>query len=207
MERREWFISSFSRWLQRKKQSTLCCRAANDEGVWYATLSDVTIPEATSDDRMPSCQWSMHVNSRINYWADDPTDFSATNRHHRYASAWRSQTPRRITLVIFSSLTPFLTLRNMTTCIGCDKPSTIEHIWLNCWHFIGTRLESHFTAQSLRLLFEEISVEKILNYLKAINIFGRIWTFRLFWLCIWFNHFLSLFLKSVQIPVLARTHF
>ena len=34
--------------------------------------------------------------------------------------------------------------------------------------------ESHFTAQSLRVLFQEISLEKIFNSLKGINIFGRI---------------------------------
>ena len=57
-------------------------------------------------------------------------------------------------------------------CIGCDKHLTIEHILLTCLDFIEIR-ESHFTAQSLRMLFQDISSEKIFNFLKEINIFGK----------------------------------
>ncbi len=58
-------------------------------------------------------------------------------------------------------------------CIGCDQHLTIEHILLTCSDFIEMR-ESHFTAQSLRMLFQDISPEKIFNFLKEINIFGKI---------------------------------
>ena len=58
-------------------------------------------------------------------------------------------------------------------CIGCDKRLTIEHILLTCLDFIEIR-ESHFTAKSLRMLFKDISPEKIFNFLKEINIFGKI---------------------------------
>ena len=34
--------------------------------------------------------------------------------------------------------------------------------------------ESHFTAQSLRMLFRDILPEKIFNFLKEINIFEKI---------------------------------
>ena len=57
-------------------------------------------------------------------------------------------------------------------CIGCDKRLTIEHILLTCSDFIEIRY-SHFTAQSLRMLFNDISPEKIFNFLKEINILGR----------------------------------
>ena len=56
-------------------------------------------------------------------------------------------------------------------CIGCDKRLTIEHILLTCSDFIEIR-ESHFTAKSLRMLFQDISPE-IFNFLKEINIFGK----------------------------------
>ena len=56
-------------------------------------------------------------------------------------------------------------------CIGCDKRLTIEHILLTCSDFIEIR-ESHVTAKSLRMLFQDISPEKIFNFLKEINIFG-----------------------------------
>ena len=58
-------------------------------------------------------------------------------------------------------------------CIGCDKRLTIEHILLTCSNFIEIR-ESHFTAKSLRMLFQDISPDKIFNFLKEINIFGKI---------------------------------
>ena len=75
-------------------------------------------------------------------------------------------------------------------CIGCDELLTIQHILLTCSDFIEIR-KSHFTAQSLRiensaienlciiiimllLLFQDISPEKIFNFLKDINIFRNI---------------------------------
>ena len=46
-------------------------------------------------------------------------------------------------------------------CIACDKRLTMEHILLTCSDFIKIR-ESHFTAQSLLVLFQEILLlEKI----------------------------------------------
>ena len=56
-------------------------------------------------------------------------------------------------------------------CMGCDKRLTIEPILLTCSDFIEIR-ESHFTAKSLRMLFQDISPE-IFNFLKEINIFGK----------------------------------
>ena len=57
-------------------------------------------------------------------------------------------------------------------CIGCDERLTIEHILLACSDLIEIR-ESHFTAQSLLVLVQDISPEKIFNFLKEINNFGR----------------------------------
>ena len=58
-------------------------------------------------------------------------------------------------------------------CIGCDKRLNVEHILLTCSDFIEIR-ESHFTVKSLRMLFQDISPEKIFYFLKEINIFGKI---------------------------------
>ena len=57
-------------------------------------------------------------------------------------------------------------------CIRCDKLLTIEHILLTCSDFIEIR-DSHFTAKLLHMLFQDISPEKILNFLKEISIFER----------------------------------
>ena len=56
--------------------------------------------------------------------------------------------------------------------IGCDKRLTIDHILLTCSDLIEIR-ESHITAKSLRVLFQDISPEKIFNFLKE-NIFWKI---------------------------------
>ena len=58
-------------------------------------------------------------------------------------------------------------------CIRCDELLTIEHILLTCSGLVEIR-ERHFTAQSLHVLFQGISPEKIFNFLKEINIFGKI---------------------------------
>ena len=57
--------------------------------------------------------------------------------------------------------------------IGCDKRLTTEHILLTCSDFIEIR-ESHFTAKSLHMLLQDILPEKIFNFLKEMNIFGKI---------------------------------
>ena len=54
-------------------------------------------------------------------------------------------------------------------CIGWDELLTIEHILLTCSDLIEIR-ESHSTAQSLCVSFQEISPE-VFNFLKEINIF------------------------------------
>ena len=58
-------------------------------------------------------------------------------------------------------------------CIGCDQHLTIENILLTCSDFTEMR-ESHITAQLLRMLFQDISLENIFNSLKEINISGII---------------------------------
>ena len=62
-------------------------------------------------------------------------------------------------------------LEEPPVCSGYDKRLTLEHILLTCSDFIEIR-ESHFTAKSLRMLFKDISPQKIFNFLKEINIFG-----------------------------------
>ena len=57
-------------------------------------------------------------------------------------------------------------------CIGCDKRLTIKHISLTCSDFIEMK-GSHFTAQSLHMLFQDISPE-IFYFSKEINMFGKI---------------------------------
>ena len=48
-------------------------------------------------------------------------------------------------------------------CIRCDKRLTIEHILLTCSNFIEIR-ESHFTGKSLRMLFQDIHLRRVLTF-------------------------------------------
>ena len=57
-------------------------------------------------------------------------------------------------------------------CIGRDELLTIDRILLTCSNLIEIR-ESHFTAESLRVLFQDFSPVKIFTFSKAINIFGK----------------------------------
>ena len=57
-------------------------------------------------------------------------------------------------------------------CISCDELLTIKHILLTCSDLIEIG-QSHLTAQSRGELFQEISPEKIFNFLKEIRIFGE----------------------------------
>ena len=74
-------------------------------------------------------------------------------------------------VTILLLLIPFYwRVRNRQCALDCDKCLTIEHILLTCLDFIEIR-ESHFTAKSLRMLFQDISPEKIFYFLKEFNIF------------------------------------
>ena len=73
------------------------------------------------------------------------------------------------TLAILLLLIPFYwRVRNRQCASDAIKRLTIEHILLACSDFIEIR-ESHFTPKSLRMLFKDISPEKIFNFLNEIN--------------------------------------
>ena len=61
----------------------------------------------------------------------------------------------RIGHFLFIAHSFLLKIEEPPVCIGCDEFLTIEHILLTCSDLIEVR-ESHFTAQSLRVLFHEI---------------------------------------------------
>jgi ribonuclease HI len=58
-------------------------------------------------------------------------------------------------------------------CIPCQTPLTIKHILIDCVDFIPQR-NSFYSIESLKELFEKISVEKILSFLKQIGIYNKI---------------------------------
>ena len=57
--------------------------------------------------------------------------------------------------------------------IPCIQLLSIDPILRTCSDFTETR-ERCFPARSLKILFEDISLDYIFEYLKEINIFGRL---------------------------------
>ena len=66
------------------------------------------------------------------------------------------------------------------------------NVLLTCLDFIEIR-ESHFTAKSLRVLFQYILPQKIFNFLNLI--FLEKFKFDNFFSCVYFIHLLSMVLK------------
>ena len=60
-------------------------------------------------------------------------------------------------------------------CVRCDELLTIEPISFSCSDLVEVR-ESYPGAQSQCALFQEVSTERISDFLKEINIFGKMWT-------------------------------
>jgi len=58
-------------------------------------------------------------------------------------------------------------------CIGCQAPYSVRHILLECADFIQAR-ERLYTVQSLKDLFDSVSVQNIILFLKEINLFNKV---------------------------------
>ena len=58
-------------------------------------------------------------------------------------------------------------------CVGCQKNFTIKHILTECLDFRDTR-EKYYRTENLKTIFDVVSPEKVLNYLKEINIYNKI---------------------------------
>ena len=90
-------------------------------------------------------------------------------------------------------------------CIGCDELLTIERILLTCSDLMEIR-QSHFTIQSLRVLFQEISPERFLTFGKKSIFFEKCKLEITFdYVCL-----TSLFkygFKILHVPILTRIHF
>ena len=57
-------------------------------------------------------------------------------------------------------------------CIGCDELLTVKHIFLTCSDFLET--SEPLYSSVTKYLFQDILAEKISNFLKERNIFGKI---------------------------------
>ena len=67
----------------------------------------------------------------------------------------------------------FLKREDKPQCIGCDTQFTVKHFLLECIDLIDVR-RSCFQNNSLKDLFKDVSVERILSSLKRTNLFNKI---------------------------------
>ena len=58
-------------------------------------------------------------------------------------------------------------------CIPCNETLTVKHISLDCIDFANIRT-NFFNVNNLKDLFEKVTSENIINYLKAINLVNKI---------------------------------
>ncbi len=58
-------------------------------------------------------------------------------------------------------------------CIGCDCRLTIKHILVDCVEFSHIR-PGYFTVTSMKELFEKVTSDRILTYLKEIGLYNKI---------------------------------
>ena len=58
-------------------------------------------------------------------------------------------------------------------CIACNQFITVKHILIDCVDFLQIR-NKYFQANDLTQLFQDVSIDNILSFLKDINLFNKI---------------------------------
>ena len=69
-----------------------------------------------------------------------------------------------------------LTHDEQPNCTGCDVPLTVKHFLLDCLDFQHER-RSFFQVNNLHDLFKDVPIENIIEFLKEIKLFNKIWKF------------------------------
>ena len=57
-------------------------------------------------------------------------------------------------------------------CISCNESFTVKHFLITCTEFNHIR-KKYYTAKTVKELFYDISSDKIINFLKEINLFNK----------------------------------
>ena len=58
-------------------------------------------------------------------------------------------------------------------CVACDSPDTIEHMLISCADLIEVR-NNFYSSQSMELLFRNVPPDRIIGFLKEINVYSKI---------------------------------
>lgn len=55
-------------------------------------------------------------------------------------------------------------------CFACNKPFSVKHFLVLCADMIDIR-RKHYTADTLKVLFRDVPLDKIINFLKEANLY------------------------------------
>ena len=58
-------------------------------------------------------------------------------------------------------------------CISCNEPFIVKHFLVTCTEFNHIR-KKYYTAKTVKELFSDTPSEKIINFLKEINLFNKL---------------------------------
>ena len=58
-------------------------------------------------------------------------------------------------------------------CISCNEPFTVKHFLITCSEFYHIR-KKYYTAKSVKELFSDTPSDKIIQFLKEINLFNKL---------------------------------
>ena len=58
-------------------------------------------------------------------------------------------------------------------CVGCQAPYSVRHVLIECADLILIR-DRYYQVQSLKELFDTVSVPKIIAFLQEVNFFNKI---------------------------------
>ena len=58
-------------------------------------------------------------------------------------------------------------------CISCNEPFTVKHVLITCTEFNHVR-KKNYTAKTVKELFSDTPFDKIMNFLKEINLFNKL---------------------------------
>ena len=59
-------------------------------------------------------------------------------------------------------------------CYACQTVYTIKHVLIECIDLTPTR-ERFYNASSMKELFKKTEVDAIISFLKAVNLYGKIY--------------------------------
>ena len=130
-------------------------------------------------------EWNQHTDNKLHSIKPIISDWSPCYRENRRDEVVLARLRMGHTYVTHSCL---LKGEDRPWCMACDEPFTVKHFLLDCIDLLPSRDNFYRDVTSLKNLFETIHIYKILDYLKDIGLYNKIW-FR-YLTCIFYHNYL-----------------